>query len=130
MDLLDIYSRPVEHTFTPSERNMIANHFVRKPPKVHYAFYNKKSYKEAIFTVIYDREPNAIRRSPLLNNWDIICSRKLCQEELDEMIVNFGCTHRRFTVWYYKTIEDLILADEEYGIVTPIQYVKQAILKI
>ncbi len=92
-----------------------------------YAFYNKKSFKDKHIALIIDRQPNVPRRSGVMNNWDIVSKRDLTNIEYDEEIENYGCCNRRFTVWYYQYIEQLVQQEKEcYNVDVPEKFIRLA----
>lgn len=122
--LLDLYSKPKSEQFTEEEKAYIRSKESKNSFECIYAFYNKKSSKGCYIAFIIDSMPNT-RRSLVMNNWNIICKRKISDLEYEEQIENFGCNHRRFAVYYYREIEHLIEEDKLYGVSTPEEFVTQ-----
>lgn len=125
MDLDTLYSK--KEPYTEEEVAFVKSKHSKSNFKVKYAFYNKESSKGLYLALILDRIPYATRRSGLENNWEVISERNITNIEFDEQMRNYGCSNRRFTVWYYRDIEAMV--DEEkkcYNVDVPEEYVKQA----
>lgn len=124
IDILDLFNKPRHLQFTKEEKKIIREHLKKESYVVKYALYNKHSKKGSNIAFIIDSKNNARRRSAAENNWNYISERELTDIEFEEIISNYGCNNRRFIVWYYKNIENLILDDLKYNIETPIEFVK------
>ena len=82
LKLLDLYSKPKSERFTDEEKAFIRYQTNKYSFECIYAFYNKKSSKGCYIAFIIDSMPNT-RRSLVMNNWNIICKRKISDLEYE-----------------------------------------------
>jgi hypothetical protein len=129
MNLLDLYGKPIDKRFTEEEIDFIKTKIPQGAYEIFYFFYKKQSRLNAYIGYGIDQSPRTMRRTPAINSWEIISRRKLNNMEYQEAIENYGTRNRRFIVWYFKTIEDLIQWDAEFNEKTPKEFVKMAIEK-
>ncbi|SFS30523.1 hypothetical protein [Lutibacter maritimus] len=123
-DIMELWSKPTTYKFSSDEIAFIKKHTSKNSYKVKYALYNKHSSQGKYIAFIIDSNPNATRKSGMENFWTYIAEREITIIEYDELIANFGCNNRRFQVWYYKSIDHLILDDLKYSVKTPERFVK------
>ena len=125
MQVLELYSKQESYKFSDEEIKLIKKHTPKSGFKIRYAFYNKNSYKEKYIVFIIDSMPTSYRRSGVENNWEYFCEREISDIEYLEQIQNFGCNKRRFTVWNYQKIEQLIADDLLYNVETPEAFINE-----
>lgn len=125
MQVLELYRKPASYKFSDEEIKLIKKYTPKSGFKIKYAFYNKKSYKGKYIVFIIDYMPTSYRRSGVENNWEYFCEREISDVEYLEQIQNFGCNKRRFVVWDYKKIEQLIADDLLYNVKTPEAFVNE-----
>lgn len=111
--------------FSLTELNFIKKHHRRSDYNCMYVIYKKES-KHPIGFVI-DSIVNSPRRSGVMNNWDVICTRPISDLEWEEVCQNFGCNNRRFQVWWYNSIESLKYEDSLYSIKTPEVFIEECL---
>lgn len=124
--LMDLYSKPASYKFSDDEIKFIKKHVKKSSYVVRYAFYNKHSSRDKYIIFIIDGDRSASRRSGVENNWEYHSERELTDIEFLEIIQNFGCNKRRFQVWNYAKIEQLMADDLKYNIETPQGFVNEA----
>jgi hypothetical protein len=124
----ELYAKPPSYKFNKEELKFIEKSLKneRHRYKIKYAFYNKKSGKGKYICFIIDSS-NGNRKSGIENNWEYFAERSISDIEFREVIENYGTNHRRFQVWYYKSIQSLIEDDLKYHIETPIKFVQECI---
>lgn len=125
MDILDLYSKPASYKFNDEELKFIKSRVPKHSMNAKYCIYKMKSTYNLYIGFIIDQQPGAWRRSAYMNQWEVIAERPLCDIEYDEMIQNFGTHHKRFIVWKYRRIEELIHEDEKYGLKTPEDFIQE-----
>lgn len=125
MNILDLYSKPVSYKFSVEEFDFIKKNLEKEKHKhtIKYAFSKKEANKNQIIFVI-DSNSNG-RKSSVENFWEVFSERPISDIELEEEAHNFGINKKRFTVFKYQNIENLILDDLEYDVQTPIDFVKE-----
>lgn len=123
--VMELYSKPITYKFSDEEIKLIKKYKPKSSFKVIYAFYNKNSYKKRYIVFIIDCIPNSARRSGVENNWEYFCEREISDLEYLEQIQNFGCNKRRFIVWNYEKIEELIAGDLLYKVKTPDEFINE-----
>jgi len=126
-DKLDaIFQRPKGERFTEEEKRFIKSVYPKKKFRILYVIYKRESKKKQNIGVVLDQNPNSKRRSLVMNLWDVIADRELTQLEYDETIENIDCNIKRFVVWWYEKIEDVISDDlHNYGVETPEAFVEE-----
>lgn len=125
LDLIDLSDKPASYRYTTRELAFIKKHHPKHYYKILYCLYKPTSPSNRYIGFLIDSMPYVSRRSGVLNIWEVIESREISNIEYEEVINNFGCNKRRFTAWYYKTIEQLIADDQKYNIGTPEQFIKK-----
>lgn len=119
-----LHLKPVSYKFTPFEVKLILEYLRGKRMKVYYAILKKsRGLGQVVYAI--DEMPITPRRSPILNQWDIIVTKSIPESDLLDLAENWGTHHRRFKVWNYECIEDLIYADSKLGIKTPEKFIKR-----
>ena len=124
MDLLDLYGKPASYKFSDKELKFIKSRVPKYSMKVKYCIYRMKSEHNTYIGFIIDQDPGAWRKSAYMNQWEIIAERPLTGIEYNEVIQNFGTHHRRFIVWKYRIIEELIHEDDKYNVKTPEKFIQ------
>ena len=120
-----LWNRPVNQKFTPEEIKFIKKFVPKSSYRVKYAIYKPVSIKDLYIGFFIDSDPNARRRSGILNHWNFLYERELTNIEYHEVIENYGSNNRRFLVYHYRHIEHLILEDLKYNVATPAGFVKE-----
>jgi len=110
--------------FTEKEKAFLKKHYPKSRWLIKYALFRQHSPQGKYVCFIIDTMPNQERKGGIQNLWDIIDTRPICNTEYEELIENLGCNNRRYEVWYYKAIEQLIEADKRYDIDTPEIFIK------
>lgn len=129
-DIMELYSKPASYKFSQEEIQFIKTRKPKHKFLVKYALYNKHSFKNKYVCYIIDSNPGSHRRSGVENYFNVICTRPLTDIEYEEIIQNFGTNHRRFLVFYYQYIEQLIIDDAKYELLlTPDLFIKTCISK-
>ncbi len=130
MDILDLYSKPVEYTFTPDEIEFIKTNGLNRV-EINYGIWrqDRKNGKYIVFLV--DFESSSIKRSAIFKSVEIISTRKPSPIEMQEFAENFGfrCNNRKFKGWNYKNIEQLIADDQKYNLKTPQKFVDECMMR-
>lgn len=125
MTIENLSQKSRDYKFSEQELTLIRGHIPKSKFKCLYAFYKKKSSKNAYIGFLLDRMPYMWRKSGVFSHWDVFCSRDISDLEHEEELHNFGCNNRRFTLWLYRDIEALVTEDAKYGVVTPADFVNE-----
>lgn len=119
-----LYDKPVSYKFTPFEIKLILEYLKGKRMKVYYAILKKsRGLGQVVYAI--DDDPRCPRHSPILNQWDIVAIKNIPESDLLDLAENWGTHHRRFKVWNYECIEDLVSSDSSLGIKTPEKFIKR-----
>ena len=121
MNLLELSTK--KELFNFDEFSFLKKKLSKKNWKISYAIFKQKSFNNTYVTFIIDYFPSSGRRSAAQNSWLIISQRSPNKLEFEELINNYGTQHRRFKVWYYSNIEQLMQDDLKYGIHTPKDFI-------
>lgn len=124
MDVMELYSKPASYIFNEEEKSLIRKKLQKNSFVVRYAFQKREGSKFGPVTFIIDSMPNT-RRSAIENHWEYHSERPLSNIEYEEQVSNFGTCHRRFQVWTYDNIEQLINEDKKYNVKTPKKFVDE-----
>lgn len=127
LEILELWKKPSSYKFNQEELKSIKEHIRKNSYKAKYAIYKPVSSKDIYIGFFIDSEPYSVRKSGIENNWNFICERDITNIEYQELIANFGTNKRRFIVYQYKYIEQLIMDDNKYNIRTPEIFVEKCI---
>ncbi|MDE3744010.1 hypothetical protein [Maribacter polysaccharolyticus] len=125
LDISDLYKKPASYKFNAEEIAFIKKHLRKSSFKAKYAIYKPESHKGIYIGFFIDCIPNSVRRSGIENSWDFLYERDITNIEYQELIENFGCDNRRFIVYQYRHIEQLVLDDLKYNVKTPDGFIKR-----
>ena len=127
MKAFELYGKDRKQQFSPEEKEFLISYIKEKRNEYigKYCIYNKHSYKNAYVQFTIDQNAHASRRSAVENAYTVICTRPLCDIELEEMAENWGTHTRRFVTWNYRDIESLIEDDLKYDIQTPEKFIAE-----
>jgi len=124
MNLLDLYGYPANKPFNDEEIKFLKKKISIRNFKVYYGFW-KKSYKNLNIFLAIDHFPAQSRKSSVENSMEIIHTRELHPDEYDEIIHNYGRNNRKYQIWFYSNVDQLIKDDLKYGIKTPQSFIEQ-----
>lgn len=124
--LLDLYSKAVDIPFTEEEIEYIKQKIPSNRFRIKYGFW-KKSIKGLHLFYAIDYMPEQIRKSGVDHSMKVISTRLPNEIEYDEIIANFGACNRKYRIYFYKTIEEIIKEDKKYKIETPLEFIQEAI---
>lgn len=125
MNAFDLYCKPIDYKFSKEEVDFLMEEVQKYGLCAYYAFYRKKSKYNTPISFIIDRMSRSVRKSLVMNNYEVVASRDLSEDEIREQAQNFGCNNRRFTSWNYENIQQVMEEDAKYDVVTPLKFVKE-----
>lgn len=112
--------------YTSEEFKFLKKYIRNQNYKVSYGFYNKVSAKKKQITVVLDTMPFQMRRTGVENNWEIITTRSITDQEIEEYINQYyRSSFKRFLVFYYNNVDRLIHDDKKLQAVTPDNFIDQ-----
>lgn len=123
----DLYGRDRKQQFNKEEIQFLINYINEHKQDyiAKYCIYIKHSFKNAYIQFTIDQMACSPRRSAVENAYRVICTRPLCDIEIEELAANWGCHTRRFITWNYRDIECLIEEDLKYEIKTPKKFIDE-----
>ena len=124
-----LMAMPASYQFSEKEMNFLKQMYPRSRFAVVYAFFKGWSDKKLPCQVIYDSHPESPRRSGVQNLYEFVCKRPVSDDEYDDLIGNLGTNNRRFKVYSYSNLEEVIAEDVRLGAVTPEKYKTEARLR-
>lgn len=123
----DLYGKSRDYQFNDEEKEFLINYIKEHKNEyvAKYCIYTKHSFKNCYVQFTIDQMAHSPRKSAVENAYRVICTRPLCDLELEELAENWGCHTRRFITWNYRDIESLIEEDLKYKINTPQKFIDE-----
>ena len=115
MTLQSLFDKPTSQQFTKEEIEFLKKNLPRRKWRAKYAIYKPKSKLGKQIAFIIDHVPFAPRKSGMDNLYEWIEERLLTDSEYDWVIGNWGTNTRRFTIWEFRSIEELIQDHQAYN---------------
>jgi|SRR5690554_147781 len=124
MDQYELFSKPLDYTFTEEEIQFLIKTKTIQQTVAKYFIWKQERKNKKYIGFMIDTNPHRVRRTGFDNSIDVIFQRPFCAIEQRELAENWGCNNRIATGWNYEYIEQLIYSDSLYNIETPEVFIK------
>lgn len=121
-----LYNAPKDKPLDELDVKWLMKMLPRNQFSIKYVIYKKQSHFDTYLGIMQDSMNSCPRRSGVENHWETIESRSLTNTEWKEVCQNYGSSNRRFTLWQYKAIEDLIIEEKKYNVKVPQKFIDKA----